>query len=160
MVTKKNSVFRYNETFDLQISAVLETVKRFVHTLAPKETTNVYIENLSYGDFLAIKQFKADVVFMGEPDFVLKGAKTVPHRSNTDVSVELISQQTLCQADSPSICIANGRKKYELYVSSDDESFTIYISSNNDDFANLTFATPVAPKKPTVRKQKSQINHV
>lgn len=143
MATKKPPLFRFHETFDLSTRGILETVKLFVYTLSPLEVYNVYVEKLSYSEFLAIKQFKADVVFKGEPDFILRGAKTNPHNCNTDVCIELISENNLTQIDSPTLTIVNGKKKYDLFVTKDDETFTVHISSTDSDIVKLSLLKPM-----------------
>ena len=157
MATKKAPVFRYHETFDLKDRDVLETILKFILRIAPLEKPNVFIERMNYGTFLAIKQYKADVVFMGEPDYVLRGARTAPHNSNTDVNVEFISVENFTGVDTPTLSIVKSKYKYELFVTKDDDSFTIHVNSFDDKVVLLSLENPL-PVPPIKRKNQSIAN--
>lgn len=157
MATKKAPVFRYHETFELKDHDILETVLKFVLQIAPLEKPNIFIEKMNYGTFLAIKQYKADIVFMGEPDYVLRGAKTTPHKNNMDVNVEFISEDNFTQVDSPTLSIVKPRNNYQLFVTKDDLSFTIHVNSLDNNVVLLSLGNPL-PVPPVKRKNQSTTN--
>lgn len=157
MATKNKTKFRFHETFQLNEHDVLETILKFILRIAPLEKPNVFIERMNYGTFLAIKQYKADVVFMGEPDYVLRGTKTAPHNSNTDVSVEFISVENFTGVVTPTLSIVKSKYNYELFVTKDDDSFTIHINSLDDKVVLLSLENPL-PVPPVRRKNQSTTN--
>lgn len=150
MATKKKTMFRYHETFQLKEHDILETVLKFILRIAPLEKPNVFIERMNYGTFLAIKQYRADLVFMGEPDYVLKGTITVPHKRNTDVSVEFISEDNFTQIDSPTISIVKPKHRYELFVTKDDETFAVHVNSTDSSVVDLAVSKCPAMTQPSV----------
>ena len=156
MATKKAPVFRYHETFELKDHDILETVLKFVLQIAPLENPNIFIEKMNYGTFLAIKQYKADIVFMGEPDYVLRGAKTTPHKNNMDVNVEFISEDNFTQVDSPTLSIVKPRNNYQLFVTKDDLNFTIHVNSTDSSVVELAVSNYLPVTKPCSNKKQKQ----
>lgn len=154
MATKNKTKFRFHETFQLNEHDVLETILKFILRISPLEKPNVFIERMNYGTFLAIKQFKADVVFMGESDYVLKGTRTATHNSNTDVNVEFISVENFTGVNTPILSIIKSKYNYELFVTKDDDSFTIHVNSFDDKVVLLSLENPL-PVPPVRRKNQS-----
>lgn len=127
----RKNISNTDKVYSLLNNCILQTVVDVIVGLSPCEKENIFVENILYGKFLAIKQFKANVVFKGEADFQLKGSKTTPHNCNTDVNIELISESTLCGSAGQTIHLSVGNKKYDICVTKDIDNncFTISLIS-------------------------------